>query len=308
MKNDKSTIKPKKFKFNKEFFKSPFNIVVLFVLILYTISMLYPFVWTFVSSFKTRSDFIINRFGLPSEWRFSNYSEVINEFYIKVDTVAGGSRNVYFLELLFNSIFYTLGSTVVFVFSRACVAYVAAKFSKKYSFCKIFYPIVIVVMVLPIVGSLPAELKFLKNIGAYDNAIMLIIMKGGFTGTYFLVLFATFSDISDEYAEAAHIDGAGSFTVFFKVMLPLAKTSIMSIGVLQFIAFWNDWGVNIIYMPNFPMLSYALYYFRNNTISAISTIPHKLAACMIVTLPIVALFIALRKKFVGNLTMGGIKG
>ena len=114
--------------------------------------------------------------------------------------------------------------------------------------------------------------------------------------------------VPNAYAEAAYLDGAGNFTVMTKIMIPFVKGTMFTVLLLNFITFWNDWGVNIIYMPNFPMLSYALYYFRNNTIYAISTIPHKLAACMIVTLPIVVLFIALRKKFVGNLTMGGIKG
>ena len=137
---------------------------------------------------------------------------------------------------------------------------------------------------------------------------MLCIMKGGFLGSNFLIFYATFKGISWEYAEAAFIDGASHVRVLFTIMIPLAMTSIAAIFLLGFIGNWNNWNVHVIYLPNYPMISYALYYFQNNTINAISNTPCKLAACMIVLAPILVLFLLFRKKLMGNLTIGGLKG
>ena len=88
----------------------------------------------------------------------------------------------------------------------------------------------IVVMLLPIVGSLASELQMLHTIGAYDNVVFLMFMKGGFLGTNFLIFYATFKGISWEYAEAAFIDGASHARVLFTIMIPLAMTTVTAVS------------------------------------------------------------------------------
>lgn len=296
----------KKMKVKDSFMRQPFSVFIFVLLIVYCISFLVPLIWAFYSSFKGNLDFIANKFGLPETWKFSNYPEVFNELYQRVQTKTG-FRKVYAWEMIGNALFYSIFATLVSTLSHCLTSYAAARYNK-YFVCRLLYPIVIVTMVLPIIGSLGAELNFLRAIGAYDNVIMLCIMKGGFLGSNFLIFYATFKGISWEYAEAAFIDGASHARVLFTIMLPLAMTSIAAIFLLGFIANWNTWNVNLIYLPNFPMISYALYTFQNNTINKISTTPHRLAACMIVLAPILVLFLLFRKKLMGNLTIGGLKG
>jgi raffinose/stachyose/melibiose transport system permease protein/N-acetylglucosamine transport system permease protein len=133
-------------------------------------------------------------------------------------------------------------------------------------------------------------------------------MKAGFLGTNFLIFYATFRSISWEYAEAAFIDGASHTGVLLKLMLPLASVTISAVALLSFIEFWNDWRVNVVYLPSYPLISYALYQFQNNPINEISTVPRKLAGCMLVIAPIMIMFIAFRNKLMGNITIGGLKG
>lgn len=293
-------------KIRKTFMRKPFSIIIFVLLIVYVISFLSPLIWAFICSFKSRSDFILNKFGLPEKWMIENYPAVFRELYIRVLTKSG-FKNVYAWQLIFNALFYSLGSTVVSTMTHCITAYACARYNK-YFICRMLYPLVIVIMLLPIVGSLASELQMLHMIGAYDNVVMLIFLKGGFLGTNFLIFYATFKGISWEYAEAAFIDGASHARVLFTIMIPLAMTTISALGLLSFIGYWNEWQVNVIYLPNFPMISYALYSFQNNTINAISSVPHRLAACMIVLLPILVLFLLFRKKLMGNLTVGGLKG
>jgi ABC-type glycerol-3-phosphate transport system permease component len=91
-------------------------------------------------------------------------------------------------------------------------------------------------------------------------------------------------------------------------MLPLAAVTISAVSILAFIEFWNDWRVNVVYLPSYPLISYALYQFQNNPVNEISTVPRKLAGCMMVTAPIFVLFVIFRKKLMGNLSIGGLKG
>ncbi len=293
-------------KIRKTFMRQPFSIIIFILLIVYVISFLSPLIWAFICSFKSRSDFILNKFGLPEEWMVENYPAVFKELYIRVLTKSG-FKNVYAWQLIANALFYSLGSTVVSTMTHCITAYACARYNK-YFICRMLYPLVIVIMLLPIVGSLASELQMLHTIGAYDNVVMLIFLKGGFLGTNFLIFYATFKGISWEYAEAAFIDGASHARVLFTIMIPLAMTTISALSLLSFIGYWNEWQVNVIYLPNFPMISYALYTFQNNTINAISSVPHRLAACMIVLLPILVLFLLFRKKLMGNLTVGGLKG
>ena len=268
----------KKMKVKDSFMRQPFSVFIFVLLIVYVISFLFPLFWAFLTSFKDQLDFISNKFGLPTVWHFENYPTVFNELYIRISE-EDGQRKVYAWEMIWNALFYSVFATGVSTMSHCVSSYAAARYNK-YAVCRMLYPIVIVTMVLPIIGALGAELNFLRAIGAYDNVIMLCIMKGGFLGSNFLIFYATFKGISWEYAEAAFIDGASHARVLFTIMIPLAMTSIGAIFLLGFIGNWNNWNVNVIYLPNYPMISYALYYFQKNTINAVSSTPAKLAACM----------------------------
>lgn len=298
--------KKTKSKIRKSSMRQSFFVIIFALLVVYVISFLFPFFWAFISSFKSRSDFLMNKFGLPEKWMVVNYSQVFKQLYVRV-LGKNGFVNVYAWQLIGNALIYSIGSTLITTFSHCVTAYAAARYNK-YIVCRMLYPIVIVTMLLPIVGTLGAELEMLHSIGAYDNVLFLMFLKGGFLGTNFLIFYATFKGISWEYAEAAFIDGASHFRVFFTIMLPLSMTTTSALALLTFIGFWNGWQVNVVYLPSFPMISYALYTFQNNTINSISSVPHRLAACMIVVFPILVLFLLFRKKLMGNLTVGGLKG
>ena len=195
------------------------------------------------------------------------------------------------------------------------MAYAIAKYDFKLK--KFFYGVAVVVMLIPIIGSLASEVKFADALHLKDSFLGVFIMKCKFTGIYFLVFYAAFKSISWTYAEAAQIDGASHLRVFLEVMLPLVGSTVSAVFVLLFIEYWNDYYVPMIFMPNKPTLSYGLFRIQSSTdqidlvingVRQSLTTPRKLAACFMACIPILIVFIIFRDKIMGNVTMGGIKG
>ena len=314
---------PQKHKKRNAFIRNPFAIVLFVILIIYVISFLFPFLWVFVSSFKDGVfEFGMDKLtlkgmlSLPDKWLFSNYTTAYNCLGLDGPLVDGEPTFYGFWALMGNSLVYAFGSALIHTITCCCAAYAAAKYSK-YVVCRMLYPIVIVTMVLPVVGSLGSTLKLMNEIGFYNNLFGLFAMKTGFLGQYFLIFYATFKGTSDGYAEAARIDGAGHMRIFLSIMLPLTFTTFLAIVLVTFIAEWNAWNVNIYYLPDFPMISYALYQIQqgnmlmklpNGTVANMTNIPIQMASTILVTVPIVIVFVLLRKKLMGSLTVGGLKG
>lgn len=285
--------------------KQIFPMVFFILLILYTITMVIPVIWVILTSLKGKLDFLANPFGLPKQWKFDNYIKVFDQLYVSVSTPTG-SKKVLLPRLFLNAFIWSISSTVVTTTSHCLTAYVVAKYD--FRFGKLLYSIVIITMILPIVGNLPAMMDLMRTIGFYDNIFGLIIMKASFTGTNFLIFYAAFKAISWGYAEAAFIDGASHVHVMMKIMIPLAKTTVMALALITFIGYWNDWQISMIYTPSFPVAAYALYKFQFNTTNAVSGVPFLMSACLLVMVPILILFLSFKNKLMGAIAVGGLKG
>jgi multiple sugar transport system permease protein len=133
-------------------------------------------------------------------------------------------------------------------------------------------------------------------------------MRGNFLGMYFLIFYGGFKALPMAYSEAAKIDGAGNMDVLVKIILPLVKNTFFTIFILHFIAFWNDYNTPLVYMPSYPTIAYGLYFVTNNSVNGMSATPMRMAASMLMLIPILVLFLTFHKRLLGNLTVGGIKG
>lgn len=293
-------------KIKKHVFRQGFPLVFFVLLLLYSVSLLIPIFWTLLSSFKSRLDFRMHPFGWPEQFIWSNYSSAFKELYVSVSAGAG-QRNVYLWELLGNTLVYSVGATIISTLAHMVTAYICARY-RHYRITHVLYTVVIVTMILPIVGSLPSEMQVVRALHLYNSRIGAWIMKATFLGTHFLIFYATFRGISWEYAEAAFIDGASHATVMFRVIFPLAKTTVAALLLLNFISFWNDYSMSMIYMPNIPTVAYALFRYQFTGGQVASSITMQLAGCTLVMLPIFVLFMLFRKQLIGNIAIGGIKG
>ena len=278
------------------------------VLILYSVSLLLPILWGLSTSLKTDLDFYLNPFWLPDgwfwNWQWSNYSYAFMNFVVKVEAGAG-FRIIYMEEMFLYTILYALGCAFFQSFVCCVVAYMVVKFD--YFFSKVIYTVVIVAMILPIVGSLPSEIQMSRALGFFDTIWGMWIMKSHFLGMYFLVFHAMFRGIPKEFADAARVDGAGNFQVLFSIMMPLVRNTLFTVILLNFIGYWNDYQVPLIYLPSYPTIAYGLYLFNFSTINSLSTIPMKITGCMIMMLPILIVFLIFRNRLIGNISIGGLK-
>lgn len=292
----------------KKFRFSVIMIVLGVILVIYSISLVVPIIWGLMCSLKTKNDFRLNLFGLPEgwpwDWAWGNYSSVFETFAIPIEYGAG-MRKVYFIEMMGYSVLYALGCSFAATLVSSVVAYLVAKFP--YKFSKIVYSVVIVAMILPIVGNLPSEIQMARAIGLYNHIWGLWIMKANFLGLYFLVFYGVFKNVPKEFADAAYVDGAGNLSVLFRIIFPIVKASFFTVMLLNFISFWNDYQIPLIYLPSFPTAAYGLYWFTSASLQTNSNVPMKLAGCMTVLIPILVLFLLFSNRLIGNVTIGGLK-
>mgnify|MGYP003331592049 CR=1 FL=1 len=165
-------------------------------------------------------------------------------------------------------------------------------------------------MALPIVGASASELRLLDALHLRDNYvtsfIAMFILRFNFLGINFLLFHAQFESIPKDYTESAKIDGASNFRIMTRIIFPQAKNTIITIFILSFIMYWNDFQIPFLYMPANPTVSTAVYFVTQSS-TDFTTVPKILAAIILLTLPIVIVFILINKKIRVSVDMGGIK-
>lgn len=303
-----TTVKNKFFrKRNGEKKREKFNvltIVMLVVLCLYALSLIGLMCWGLLTSFKTHADFRLNKLGLPKEWVW-NFGEVFNLFEVYIDTDTG--RQPVGMDLMFvYGFLYALGCSFFATLVPCLTAYHCARFP--YKFSKVIHTTVIVVMILPVVGSLPSEIQMAKFFGLYDQIWGLWVMKANFLGMYFLVMHGLFKSLPMAYTEAAKIDGASNISILVRIILPLVKNTFFTIMLINFITFWNDYNTPLVFMPSYPTISFGVFAMMNSTENGMSRVNMRMAASFLMLIPILIIFLSFHKRLLGNLTMGGLKG
>ena len=286
---------------------SALTIVALVVLILYCLCILSPIFWGVLTSVKHIDDFRNNVLGFPRRefgFAFENYSFVLDRFHADA-TYQGQSGEVGLSGMLINTIQYVVGSALASTIVPCLVAYVVAKFPNKIS--KILYAIVLVTMIIPIIGSYPSEIVMLKNLRLYNTMYGAWIQKANFLGMYFLVFHATFVRLSNDFSEAAYLDGANEFVVMTRIILPLVKNIFFTVFLIKFIEYWNDYQTPHLYFPGFPTIAYGSFYMATNYRGGLAYVPYRMAGCIIVVIPILVVFILFSERLMSNISMGGLK-
>ena len=283
--------------------------IVITVLIVYCLLMFTMVYLTINTSLKEQVEYDIDKlthqsFSLTNSFWIKNYTEAFSAFAVPI---RGNTYKVLLFEMLINSLIYAGGCAVMATIVPALVAYLVAKYKQRFN--SVVYTTVIVAMVLPIVGSLPSEIQMAKSLGLYNTRFGVVVLKSTYLGMYFLIFNGTFKGLSDEYIEAARIDGAGQFSIMLRVVFPLVKTTIFAVILLNFITYWNEYQTPLIYMSDYPTAAVGLYkavWMPGD--SGRTDQPIQMAGCMILFIPIFILFISFKDIFMGNLTVGGIKG
>ena len=288
-------------------FRTSVGLVVLCaVLVLYTISFFIPAYWTVMVSFKDPYKYMdVKDFWGIFGTKFlvlSNYKEAFTNFQIP----KGNGTNEKLFMMFVNSFLYAGGCAVIGTIIPCIMAYLVARYD--YTLGKIIYAVVIAAMAIPIVGSLPSEMKMVDNLHLMNSLLGLYVLKANFLGLYFLVFYAQFKTIPKDYTEAARIDGASEWRVMMEIIFPVAMGTISTVVLLNFINFWNDYQTPMIYWNSSPVIAYGMYYVVRLNKGMMSFTPVKLAVMMLVAVPVIVLFLIFNKKIMSNMSIGGVKG
>ena len=271
--------------------------VIFGLFVLYALTLLYPMIWMFLSSLKGSLEYETgNSLDLPKKWLFSNYPEALDSLVVE------GTN---FLGMVWNSVWMNGISIVLGTFVTAITTYTIAKL--QFPGRRAFYAVILFMMMLPIYRSMASSLQIKKQLGIFDNVFNVLVSSFSVGGYKFLVLYSFFKSISWTYAEAAYIDGASHFQVFWHVMFPQALAPLAVFAIQDFIGGWNDYMTPLIYMPSFPTIASGLYLYESKMIRGMNY-PVYFAGIVISAIPILIIFISMRKTFMTSLSMGGLKG
>ncbi len=297
-----------KIKHKKRFNFSVILTVLFLILALYTIIFFIPIIWALITTFKNYNIYRLATARKNVElmlgfnnMTFDNFSLAFKEFKIPV---LDGSVHV--TRMFWNSILYAGGCAIVNTMVPCVMAYLVARYN--YYLGKIVYGIVLATMAIPIVGSLPSEIAMVERLNLMDSVLGLYVLKANFLGIYFLVFYAQFKSIPKDFTEAAEIDGASDAHIMLRIIFPIATGTITTVILLNFIAYWNDYQIPMIYWESRPVVAYGMYYFVRVTTGQMGATPVKLAAMIIVAIPIIVLFLIFNKKVMTNMSIGGVKG
>ena len=287
-----------------------FTVFVFVLLTIYTLVLFVPIIWSMYASLADNYmfDIVFNPqypdLSQKLPLGFENFKFAWEE--LTVDTRGKVKMTYDVIGLMGNSLLYAFTSATVFTICPIIVAYATARF--KYAFSKVVYGFVVVAMALPIVGSLASEIRMLYNLGVFDTVFSMVLLRFNFLSIYYLILHAQFSSIPKDYTESAKIDGASNFRIMFQIIIPQAINIIITVFILSFVTYWNDYQIPLLFLPSYPTAAYGIYDFVYNATASKATVPHQMAVTIMLTLPIVIVFIALNKRMRISVSMGGIKG
>lgn len=262
--------------------------------VLYAISLLFPFLWCLMNSFKGMQEFFYNVNGLPEKWYFDNWK---NSLTLSID------NNITIPQMYLNSVILTVGCTFFSMFSCSATAYVLTKFD--FYGKSAIYTAAIVIMMIPTMGSMAAMYRLYNTIGLINTYTGIFITAMGGFGSGFLLLYGFYRNLSWTYAEAAQIDGAGHFRIYFGIMLPMAVPALTAVGILTGIGFWNDYFTVYMYAPGKANIAYGIQRISSE---AGADLPQVFAAMMLSVIPVLVVFACFQKTIMQNTTVGGVKG
>ncbi len=251
-----------------------------------------PFLWVFLSSFKSNAEILNYSIGWPKSFGFSNYAMAF-----KIAPLA---------QFYLNSVIVGIIGTVLNLVVLGMSAYVTARFDFKGK--KLLIGIFSLSLLIPGAAMLQPLYLTVNTLGLYDKLIGLIIVYAGFGLPASLYIISSyFQTIPKEMEESAYLDGAGFIRTFVSIILPISKPGFGTAAVLQFLLCWNEFQFAITLTTGNASrtLPLALYYFKSQFASDYGVM---FAATVIVIIPSIIVYVLMQKQVVSGLAAGAVKG
>ena len=267
--------------------------IVFLVFAFFAFTYAYMVFWCFYSGLRLPDDIAANPFAF-STVRFANYLDV----FTLMET-----NGVGFLGMTLNSIYFSLFGCGISIMLTTMLAYVCSKY--RFPGSKLIPSIILIMIMLPIYGTGTAMYKLVYYMGIMNSRLMVITSIGGFN-IYFLYMHSFFSGVSWSYGEAAEIDGANEWQIFFKIMFPQSIAMAGSLYVMMWLTEWNAYANALIYLPKLPTLAVGIYQFKTQ-MQYDSKMNILFAGCFVSMIPPLVIFILCNGALMSNVSLGGIK-
>jgi ABC-type glycerol-3-phosphate transport system permease component len=266
-----------------------FSITAYTILTFFAILELFPLVLLLIMSVKSQNQIIANPLVPSAPFYFDNY------------LVAWESIKQYMLNTVIMAIANLVGGLTI----SAVAAYVFARY--KFPGRNLLFGLVLALIMIPGITSLIPRFILIRDLGLL-NTLWAVIIPGILGGNAFaiVVLRTFFESLSEELFEAARLDGAGHFTIFSRLVVPLSWPVLSSLAILSVIATWNDfiWPLTVLSRENLRPVSVGLYFLATDTNPQVGV---QMAGSVISAIPLLILFVVAMRTFIEGITSGALK-
>lgn len=253
--------------------------------------MAVPFYYILVNTLKTQAQASASPLGLPSTLNLDNYVEVFRDLPITQSAV--------------NSLIVTASSVAVMLVISSMGAYVAVFNRARWT--PAIQIVLVAAFLVPLQATLLPLYRFVVNLHLVDSlGGLVLIYSGGSVFCYFLVV-GYMRSVPMEIIEAARLDGAGPFTIYWRIVLPLIRPILVTVGVFQTMAIWNDFIIPNVFISTPGKRTLVLQAYAAVGQFSIDW-PVFMTVTVIVLIPMVVFFIVMQRHIVSGLVAGGTKG
>jgi N-acetylglucosamine transport system permease protein len=263
------------------------------MLSLWSILVILPLVWVFLSSFKTTSQIFASPLTLPSKLQFDNYTSAWSDSHLGL--------------YLLNSVVVVTSALVVVMILGAAAAYSLARYPFPGS--RILYYLILAGLTFPIFLAIVPLFFVLKNFGLLNTlpGLSATYVAFAFPFTVFF-LYPFFRALPQEIAEAAELDGAGEWRTFWQVMLPMARPGMVAVAIFNFLGLWNQFLLPVALNTDESkyVLSQGMARFASQAGYAVN-FGALFAGVVITVVPVLIVYILFQRQLQGSLSQGTLK-
>jgi ABC-type glycerol-3-phosphate transport system permease component len=270
------------------------NIAVRIPMILYTMVIIIPFLFLLLNSLKTNQEFYSNFWKLPAILRFDNY--------------AAGLEKSNIHHLFVNTLYVVFLGLVINMLPASMISYVIAR--AQFKFAGVIYKYFLLGLLTPGIICLIPVFFVVRLIHIYNTREALAIVYAAFEMAFSVfVMTSFFKTLPRELEEAAYIDGAGYFRTFWHIIFPLTRSGLITIGVFNFLEFWNDYLIAMTIVLDDRLKTVSQGVMKLQTANAVRTDWGPLfAVCIMAIIPVVLVYAFSQRKLTEGLTAGTVKG
>ena len=249
-----------------------------------------PFLLVLVNSLKPNMQILDNPLSLPTSFNWDNFNQAFEKMH--------------YFQSLTSSIFITTCSVGALILISSMLAFYLSRTKNK--FTKTTFLILVSSMIVPFQALMIPFMGIFAKFVSINNQVALIFFYMGFGVALSTFLYHGFiSNIPTELDEAASLDGASDFTVFWRIIFPMLKPVTATVAIINALWIWNDFLLPILVLtPDTRTLPLSTYLFYGTYATQYG---QAMAGLLLAVIPIIAFYLVLQRQFISGISSGAVK-